>query len=66
MSSNFKRIAKNISSSIISQLGLTNNFAYFLEALKSWPIIEVKTKKLSEDYNYFSLIFSTSVILSSV
>ena len=40
--------------------------AYFLEDLRSRAIIKVNRKKLAEYYNYFNLIFRTSVILSSV
>ena len=39
---------------------------HFLKVLRSWAINKVKRKKLTEDYNRFSSIVRTSVILSSV
>ena len=53
---------QNVQCSILSQLGLTNKLAFFLEGLRSYD--QVKRKKLAEEYNYFSLIFKNSVILS--
>ena len=38
--------------------------AHFLKGLMSWALIEAKRKKLAENYNRFSLIFWTSVIIS--
>ena len=32
---------------------------HILESLRSETIIKIKRKKLTEDYNYFSLIFRT-------
>ena len=54
---NFQRIAKIYNMQILSQLGITNKPAYFLKCLRSWAKILVKK---------LSLIFRTSVILSSV
>ena len=52
-----------ISCSILSQHGITNKLAHFLKGLRLWAIIEVKRKKLAEDYNRFSSIFRTNVII---
>ena len=40
-----------------------NKLAHFLKGLRSWAIILVKRKKMSEDYIRFSSIFRTSVII---
>ena len=57
---------QNISCNILSKLGITNKLAHVLKGLRSWAIIKVTEKKLVEDYNSFSSIFRTSVILLSV
>ena len=54
---------QNISCSILSQHGITSKHAHFLKSLRSWAVIEVKRKKLAEDYNRFSLIIRPSVII---
>ena len=52
----------NISCSILSQHGITNKLAHFQKGLRSWAIILVKRKKLAEDYNSFSSIFSVIIL----
>ena len=54
---------QSISCSILSQHEITNKLAHFLKGLKPWAIILVNRKKLAEDYNRFSSIFKTSVII---
>ena len=54
---------QNIICSILSQHGITSKHAYFLKSLKSWAVIKVKRKKLTEDNNRLSSILRTSVII---
>ena len=60
----FTTNCQNISCSILSKHGIKTKLAHFLKGLMSWALIEAKRKKLAEDYNRFSPIFRTSVILS--
>ena len=60
----FLTICQNISCSILSKHGIKTKIAHFLKGLMSWALIEAKREKLAEDYNRFSSIFRTSVILS--
>ena len=55
---------QNISCSILSKHWIKTKLAHFHKGLMSWTLIEAKIKKLAEDYNSFSLIFRTIVILS--
>ena len=57
---------QNISRSFVPSFDITNKLAHLLECLKSLAITKVISKKRLGDYNYFCLIFTTSVILSSV
>ena len=50
----FRGNYQNISCSILTRLGKTNNFSHFLESLRSWAIIKIRIKKLDGDYKYFS------------
>ena len=60
----FSTNCQNISFSILSKHGIKTKLAHFLKGLMSRALIEAKRKKLAEDYNRFSSIFKTSVILS--
>ena len=60
----FSTNCQNISCSILSKHGIKTEFAHFLKGLMSWALIEAKGKKLAEEYNRFSSMFRTSVILS--
>ena len=41
----------------LPRLGITNKFAHFLECLRSCAINKSNKKKMTVDYNYFSLFF---------
>ena len=60
----FSTNCQNISCSILSKHGIKTKLAHFLKGLVSWALSEAKTKKLAEDYNRFSSIFRTGVIVS--
>ena len=62
----YLRNYQNILLSVLSRLEITYKFAQFLGGLGSSVIIKIKRKKLTEDYNCFSLIFRAKVIFSFV